>query len=434
MDVKTAIWERRSFRKFKNKKIDPSIINKILEAGLQCPSSCNQQMTYFIAVDDEKKKELYHKAGSKLLKRFPLIMFVITDKRFGNTQYANIQSAAAAVQNMFLYAYSLGIGSCWMASFGDKKIVKKILHISKDYHVLGAIGFGYPDEKILPPKKRRVEEVLFWNQFKQPALSKNPQGWSEQEIWGLASRSIFAKSPDIGYFHLFGKQFENECKKLSKFLGKEVLCVFEPSNLYVFQLALMRKDVQFTCLVKEKYVVEWFEERAEHLKLENITFRVDPAMSKTFKNKKEHGKYDTLLYTDIFNRLDLRRNKELLQKVRPFLKNKGRLLLLFLNTYSLLGKLFHKGVARRYGPEISYAFNKVQRVVNKAGFSVRVRTGFNLIPSPRIFFKAGVPGKYTVFNSFFRFWSRFSLLEGYATKTPLRSLCTSQLLVCRKRK
>jgi nitroreductase len=51
-----------------------------------------------------------------------------------------------AMEHMVLEATELGLGTCWVGSFDEKK-VKEILKIPEEYRVIALLTIGYPYEK-----------------------------------------------------------------------------------------------------------------------------------------------------------------------------------------------------------------------------------------------------------------------------------------------
>jgi len=428
MELKSAIWGRRTIRRFLNKKIPKNLLNEILQAGIQAPSSCNQQMFYFISIDNGNlKRRLLEEAGFKWIDRIPNPFFVITDKRFGNERFANIQGAAAAIQNMMLYAYSIKIGSCWMAGYGDKAIVKKLLNIPSYFHILGCVGFGYADEKPIFPIKRNLSEILFSNKVNF-ALKKsnNPDDWSYNEIKNLAARTIFAKSPNIGYYHLFALELEKQLDFVNRNLGESVLYLDDISGIYIFELAARKPDSKFYMVSPSEKLIEWMREKADFHRLKNIHFIYSRNLE---VNKKD---FDTVLCLDQFNRIPADNRNELVNLSYRNLRKDGKLIISFLNKYSIYGMLFRSGVARRYGPEISLPWSHVCEIITKNKFNILERVGFNLLPSPRLFFKIGVPGRYTFFNRYMRFLAKFNFFEGSVSKGFLSRFSTTNIIVVKK--
>ena len=63
MNTKEAILNRRSIRKFKDTKIDLTMINDLIEAGYNAPSACNRKPLNFYVITNEEKLELLNKSS-----------------------------------------------------------------------------------------------------------------------------------------------------------------------------------------------------------------------------------------------------------------------------------------------------------------------------------------------------------------------------------
>lgn len=183
-DVLKAIKERRSVRAYEPRKVPKDIINTIIDAGNNAPSGMNSQPWRFVLVEDEavhkKMTEACVPNAKKMLdplktsnperyemimKRYeeledpiyysaPAIIFVI-----GKGTYADL-SCPLACENMMLAAFSLGLGSCWVACgsfFGDNAELMGILEMSEDEKIFGPIIIGYPSGVTEPPKKKGAE-------------------------------------------------------------------------------------------------------------------------------------------------------------------------------------------------------------------------------------------------------------------------------------
>ncbi|MDD3735519.1 MAG: nitroreductase family protein [Candidatus Pacebacteria bacterium] len=153
MDIFKLIFSRRTIRRFLNKKIDRSYLEKMVQLGALAPSRVNMQPWEFIIIDDEKLKRKIFKSilwGSKNP----------TNKVFADPQYApaayiailvnaRIRGAGyeyeigACAENIMLYAWSLGIGSVWLHALNRKKIIS-LLQIPTGKIFDSLIGLGYP--------------------------------------------------------------------------------------------------------------------------------------------------------------------------------------------------------------------------------------------------------------------------------------------------
>lgn len=155
MDVLQAIKERRSIRKYELKAVPEEKLTQILESGRWAPSASNRQPWRFIVVRDEKvKNELARVAvyGS-FMAQAPVAIAVVIDPQASNHP---VEDGAAATQNMLLAAHALGLGTCWIGSYGSgyEERAKEVLGIPRDNRLLALISLGYPAES---PTKDRVE-------------------------------------------------------------------------------------------------------------------------------------------------------------------------------------------------------------------------------------------------------------------------------------
>jgi len=181
MDTLDCIKTRRSVRKFLDKEIPWDLLHKILESATYAPSSGNLQNWRFIIVTDPEKK---HKIAEASLEQYwmetaPVLIVVCSleskVERFyglrGKRLYA-IQNCAAAIQNMLLAAHSLGLASCWVGAF-DEEIIAKILGIdSSEARPQAIIPIGYPDESPTAPDRDKVEQVTYFNKWKERLKNK----------------------------------------------------------------------------------------------------------------------------------------------------------------------------------------------------------------------------------------------------------------------
>jgi len=60
---------------------------------------------------------------------------------------------------MVIAALALGVGSCWIGAFDEKK-VKESLKIPDKWKVVALLTLGYPAEQPKPKKKKPIEELL----------------------------------------------------------------------------------------------------------------------------------------------------------------------------------------------------------------------------------------------------------------------------------
>ncbi|HVN66760.1 MAG TPA: nitroreductase family protein, partial [Candidatus Sulfotelmatobacter sp.] len=66
-----------------------------------------------------------------------------------------------ALEHMALTAWELGIGSCWIGWFDEKK-VKKMLAIPRGEEVIALLTIGYPKtgQKPLPKSRKSLAQIV----------------------------------------------------------------------------------------------------------------------------------------------------------------------------------------------------------------------------------------------------------------------------------
>jgi nitroreductase len=171
------IKERYSVRKYADKPIEEEKLNLILEAARLAPSASNSQPWHFYVVKDKEKiNALSQKMplGTNLvlnsfIAQAPVVIVATAGPGSLLTRIASYIvnkkwyyiDVAIALEHMVLTAWELGIGSCWIGWFDEKKI-KKLLDIPKEEEVIDMLTLGYPKEGRLPfPKHRnKIEEIV----------------------------------------------------------------------------------------------------------------------------------------------------------------------------------------------------------------------------------------------------------------------------------
>jgi nitroreductase len=173
LDVFEAIYGRRSNRKFRSNPPPKEAIEKILDAGRYAPSAGNVQPWKFIVIrNDETRRKLAYAALSQgFIAEAPVNIVVCVDLVEARTSYGVrgetlycIQDTAAAIENMLLAAYALGLGTCWVGAFNEEA-VSRILDIPAGYRPIAIIPVGYPDEKPRPRPRKSLKEIVNFEKF-----------------------------------------------------------------------------------------------------------------------------------------------------------------------------------------------------------------------------------------------------------------------------
>jgi len=173
MDVSDAIKGRRSIRAFKNQDVPAEIVEKLIDAARCAPSAGNIQPWEFIIVrKPEIKRRLAEAALSQtFIEEAPIVIVVCANEdrsslgygMRGKTLYC-IQDTAAAIQNIHLSAYSIGLGTCWVGAFREEE-ARKILKIPHGVRPVAIVPVGYRAESPPPRGRRSMSEVVHYETF-----------------------------------------------------------------------------------------------------------------------------------------------------------------------------------------------------------------------------------------------------------------------------
>lgn len=181
--VMKTILERRSCRLFDTaKKVSEQDLFTVLKAGAYAPSAMNTQSWRFTVVESAQKlqelnaamlarmdiaarERATQRAGNRPVSPFynAPVMIVVSLKN-GASPYPEAD-AACALQNMFLAATSLGLGTCWInqlrgADVTDPHVggVLRDFGVPEDHTVYGCCALGYADAE--SPLKDRAPNVV----------------------------------------------------------------------------------------------------------------------------------------------------------------------------------------------------------------------------------------------------------------------------------
>ena len=159
--VLDVIKRRRSVRDFSDREIEQEKLDIILESARLAPSASNTQDWFFYVV---KSKELREKIATsepimanQFLRKAPVVI-VGCEKPSGLVGVAagvvlkavgardsgwGEVDVAIAMEHMVLAATDLGVGSCWVWIF-DERRVSRILDMPENHRIIALLALGYP--------------------------------------------------------------------------------------------------------------------------------------------------------------------------------------------------------------------------------------------------------------------------------------------------
>lgn len=164
-EVLENIKSRRSVRTYTEQQVSAGDLNLILEAAAYAPSGMNFQTWHFTAIQDaavltelnEKIKGAFAKSDDPLCRSADIakpIVAITMLRRWSSSPTSLLvggrpMDCACALQNIFLAAKSLGIGSCWINQLGqtcddpDVRAFLTRLGIPENHRVYGCAALGY---------------------------------------------------------------------------------------------------------------------------------------------------------------------------------------------------------------------------------------------------------------------------------------------------
>jgi nitroreductase len=175
MEILSLIQKRRSIRHFKDETIPKEAVEKLLKAARWAPSAGNRQPVEIIIVESASKKEQLAEAAlqQRFIEAAPVVFAFCADLDRSSARYGTrgsslyaIQDAAAATQNVLLMATALGLGTCWIGAF-DEKRAAKVLKLPSNVRPLAIVPIGKPARESTAPPRREVSDFTHHEEFGQ---------------------------------------------------------------------------------------------------------------------------------------------------------------------------------------------------------------------------------------------------------------------------
>lgn len=186
MDVFKAIEWRRSVRAFAPRKIEREKILSVLEAARFAPSSSNRQAWHFVVIDDKRTIEQIPKQvamGRTMvvpwIKDAPLVIAGCYTKAithvigqlFGHENH--LIDISIAMTHIVLAATALGIGTCFVGWFNERKL-KKLLKLPLHYNIAALVAMGYPASRsteeaiggVAARSRRPLDDIVSYNTYR----------------------------------------------------------------------------------------------------------------------------------------------------------------------------------------------------------------------------------------------------------------------------
>lgn len=207
MMIEDAIRSRRSVRRYTRLKPARELIEKLIEIAACAPSASNKQPWRFFVADEPSTISRMASAVQEAVERIarhvepafgdafraygdyfvrfreaPVVIVpafreleVLSNlvdtqtgiedlETIGQMEFnSGLISTSLAIQNLMLYAHSVGLGtSCMTGPLVAVRQIKAILQIPDSWKVAACVPVGYPDESPQPVGRKSVKTVVRW--------------------------------------------------------------------------------------------------------------------------------------------------------------------------------------------------------------------------------------------------------------------------------
>lgn len=161
MDFMNIVKQRHSVRNYKNQKVEPQKLEKILEAAHVAPTAANRQPVHLIAVQSEEGLAKISKAAA--IYHAPLAIIVCADhskawvRPFDQKQSGDID-ASILTDHMMLQATELGLGTVWVCFF-QPDVLREEFNLPDHLEPVNILVIGYPDDEPADPNRFDTQRI-----------------------------------------------------------------------------------------------------------------------------------------------------------------------------------------------------------------------------------------------------------------------------------
>ncbi len=164
-DLFAVMAKRRSTRRFLDRPVDATKVDKIIAAADTAPTAGNYQgFEIFYVRNPEKKTRLVEACNNQPYVNAPVVLAFCKNPsrvRFDFSEYIlkkfAIQDATLAAGYSQLAAQALGLSSIWIGMFDEKKVMAVL---ETDLVPSSILCIGYPKQTKFPKSRRNLKDLV----------------------------------------------------------------------------------------------------------------------------------------------------------------------------------------------------------------------------------------------------------------------------------
>lgn len=158
-----TIAQRRSVRRYTDRKVSKDTIDMLLRAAMAAPSSKDRRPWQFVVVDDRPTLDTLSARlpFASMLAHVPQALVVCGDSRVSESWFLD---CSAATQNFLLAAQAIGLAAVWTGVYpnADRIVtVQEELGLPANIIPLAVVPFGYGDGLEKPKDKYDASRIHF---------------------------------------------------------------------------------------------------------------------------------------------------------------------------------------------------------------------------------------------------------------------------------
>jgi len=177
MNFNELISKRQSERKYDARPVESKKIMQCIEAARMSPSACNAQPWKFIIADEPvlKNKLAAAAAGmgmNKFVAEAPVIVAVVLERPNASSKIGSVlkgkeyslMDIGIAATHFCLQATDLGLGTCIIGWFDEKK-VRKLLHVPNKKRIPLLLSVGYSTNEVRQKQRKALDVIYSENKY-----------------------------------------------------------------------------------------------------------------------------------------------------------------------------------------------------------------------------------------------------------------------------